>query len=171
MEKNYKKFIYTIDESSLEMIIGKLLEEKKLKLAVAESCTGGLLSHRITNIPGSSKYFVCGVVAYSNAAKNYLIKVPEKLIEKYGAVSKQVAIAMAKGVRVISGADVGLGITGIAGPTGGTATKPVGTVHIALSSKNKVLHRHFQFSGSRQLIKFYSTQQALILLKDYLLSE
>jgi len=167
MENNFHKSIYATEEETIESVIGKILQEKKLTIAVAESCTGGLLANRITNVSGSSSYFECGVVSYSNDSKNYLLKVPEKLIKKYGAVSKQVALAMAKGVRVISGADIGIAITGIAGPTGGTPSKPVGTVHIALSSKNKNIHQSFHFLGNRTLIKHYSTQHAFVLLLKY----
>ncbi len=170
MENNFQKYIYAREEEAIESAIGKILEEKKLRIAVAESCTGGLLANRITNVSGSSNYFECGVVSYSNNSKSYLLKVPEKLIKKHGAVSQQVALAMAKGARVISGADIGIAITGIAGPTGGTPSKPVGTVHIALSSKDKTIHQSFHFLGNRTLIKYYSTQQAFALLRKYLIS-
>ncbi|CUS84398.1 amidohydrolase, PncC family, partial [Candidatus Kryptobacter tengchongensis] len=139
------KYIYGVDDEELEEVVGKLLAQKGLKLAVAESCTGGLIADRITNIPGSSRYFERGIVAYSNEAKIQILGVPEELIKIYGAVSREVAEAMAEGVRKISGADIGISTTGIAGPTGATPTKPVGLVWIGYSDKNETFAKEFRF--------------------------
>ncbi len=125
-------------EESPEARLGPLLRQRKQTLAVAESCTGGLLAHRLTNVPGSSDYFLGGVVAYSNAAKRTILGVDPSLLEREGAVSEAVAKAMASGVRRLFGADIGLAITGIAGPTGGTPEKPVGLVYIALAAEGTV---------------------------------
>ncbi|MCG2817113.1 MAG: competence/damage-inducible protein A, partial [Candidatus Aminicenantes bacterium] len=125
--------VFSTAGESLEEVVGTLLRARKETLAAAESCTGGLLSHRLTNIPGSSDYFLMGVVTYSNSAKISLLDIPDQLIERHGAVSLPVASAMAEGIRKTAGADYGLGITGIAGPGGGTTAKPVGLVCIALA--------------------------------------
>ena len=123
--------------------ISNLLKEKNLTIATAESCTGGLISHSITNISGSSDYFDRGIVSYSNNAKVELLDVSEELLEKYGAVSEQVAKAMAEGVRNKSNVDIGIATTGIAGPTGGTIEKPVGLVYIAVSTADESIVKKF----------------------------
>ncbi|MEX0569021.1 MAG: CinA family protein [Candidatus Njordarchaeota archaeon] len=156
-----------VDEELLNKI-SSILKEKKLKIATAESCTGGLIAHTLTNISGSSDYFDRGIVSYSNRAKKELIDVPEKILEKYGAVSKQVAEAMALGVRKKSKVDIGLSSTGIAGPTGGTKDKPVGLVHIAISTENKTYSKKFLFSGDRLQNKISTCNAALQMLYDYL---
>ena len=142
----------------------KLLLKERLTVAVAESCTGGLASCLLTELPGSSKYFLLGVVAYSNASKNTLLGIPLGVIHKNGAVSGKVADYMAKGIRKLAKADFGIGITGIAGPTGAGANKPIGTVFISISSKNKNSCRKFCFSGSRMQIRKKSALGALQLL-------
>lgn len=147
----------------LKRVHKKLLEKKKT-IAVAESCSGGLLSYLLTDIPGSSKYFLLGVVTYSNNSKEKILNIPAQTIAKYSAVSAQVAVLMAKNVRKKVKSDFGLSITGIAGPTGATAGKPVGTVFICLSDKNKNNCRKFSFRGSRQDIRKKSAQEALRLL-------
>lgn len=152
----------------LESTIAKLLIRRKMTLAVAESCTGGLVSNRLTDIAGSSKYFILGLVAYANRSKISLLGVSEKSIAKHGAVSMEVARQMAEGIRLLASTDIGIGITGIAGPTGGTRTKPVGTVYIALSQAGKDLVRKFRFKGSREEIKFHASQAALELICAYL---
>ena len=129
--------------------ISIILKEKNLKIAVAESCTGGLVSHTFTNLSGSSEYFDRGIVTYSNNAKTELLDVSENILEKYGAVSEQVAKAMAKGIRKKSNVDIGISTTGIAGPTGGTEDKPVGLVYIAISTTNNTIVKKYQFSGDR----------------------
>ncbi|MCM8797432.1 MAG: CinA family protein [Candidatus Omnitrophica bacterium] len=144
-----------------------LIKEGKT-LAVAESCTGGSLSQLLTTYSGSSSYFLLGVVAYSNKAKEKILKIPAQIIIKNGAVSQAVAKRMARAVRKISGADFGIGITGIAGPTGATTDKPLGTVFIAVQTKNKILCRRFNFKGNRSLVRKKSCQEALRLLKIFL---
>ena len=139
--------VFAVDRETLEEIVGRLLKERQATLAVAESCTGGLLAHRMTNIPGSSEYFERGVVVYSNQAKTELLQVPGELIAELGAVSAPVAEKMAEGVRHLSRATLGLAITGIAGPGGGSADKPVGTVFIALSGPDGTASRRYQFWG------------------------
>jgi len=123
-----------LDKDALEIIVGQLLERRGLTLAVAESCTGGLVSHRITDVPGSSAYYQGSVTSYSNEIKERVLHVRRDILERYGAVSEQVAQGMAQGVRDILHADIGLAVTGIAGPDGGTPEKPVGLVYIALAA-------------------------------------
>ncbi|MFQ5899723.1 MAG: nicotinamide-nucleotide amidohydrolase family protein [Candidatus Methylomirabilia bacterium] len=162
---------YGRDHESLEAVIGRLLAEQRRTLAVAESCTGGLLGHRITNVPGSSAYFERGVVVYSNRAKEELLGVPRELLVAHGAVSAEVAEAMARGICRRSGARLGLAITGIAGPEGGTPSKPVGTVYIALATPEGVSGARFHFAGDRESVKWESTQMALDLLRRHLKRE
>jgi len=148
--------------------IHNLLRKKKKSIAVAESCTGGLLSNFLTQIPGSSKYFILGVVVYSNKAKENILKIPANIIAKRGAVSKNVAELLAKSVRLIAKADFGIGITGIAGPGGGSKEKPVGTVFIAIDKKNKKICKKFNFSGSRLAVRKKAVFKSLELLKRML---
>lgn len=162
-------YVYGVDEESLERVVGRLLLSKKATLAIAESCTGGLIANRITNISGSSEYFEQGVVAYSNQAKNEVLKVPQKTIQEHGAVSPQTAKAMAEGVREISGADIGLGATGIAGPTGGTPEKPVGLVYVALAHEGGSFAKRFQFFGDRIANKERTAQAGLNELRLFLI--
>ncbi len=161
--------VFAVDRETLEEIVGRLLMERHATLAVAESCTGGLVSHRMTNIPGSSEYFERGVVVYSNQAKTDLLQVPQSLIAEQGAVSAPVAEKMAEGVRRLSGATLGLGITGIAGPTGGSADKPVGTVFIALAGPDETASRRYQFWGNRDQVKIISAHTALEWVRRYFL--
>ncbi|MCH8207652.1 MAG: competence/damage-inducible protein A [Nitrospinae bacterium] len=158
-------YIYGLDEETLEGNLGQLLREKKLTLAVAESCTGGLIGHRLTNISGSSDYYLEGFVTYSNEAKARRLGVEMKLIEKHGAVSLDVALAMAEGVRKAAGADRGLAVTGIAGPTGGTESKPVGLTFIAVSDKERSQCERFLFPQDRIRNKERAAQAALNLLR------
>lgn len=169
IREKVEKYIYGVDDEELEMVIGRLLVEKGLKIAVAESCTGGLIADRITNVPGSSKYFERGIVAYSNEAKIQILGVSEELIKNYGAVSREVAEAMAEGVRKISGADIGISTTGIAGPTGATPTKPVGLVWIGYSDKNETFAKEFRFGDDRLENKQRASQMALEILRRKLL--
>ena len=148
--------------------IHNLLIKGRKTLAIAESCTGGLVSSLITQNPGSSRYFILGVVVYSNKAKETILKIPQSVIARYGAVSKNVASLMAKSVRKIAKTDFGIGITGIAGPTGGTQKKPVGTVFIAVDSKNKGLSKKFLFKGNRNTIRKKAALKSLELLKEAL---
>ena len=164
------KLIYGADEETLEQAGGNLLRKKKLTLAAAESCTGGLIQHRITEVPGSSDYFAGGVVVYSNDLKESFLGVPPELLKKYGAVSPQVAAAMASGIRRATGSDLGISITGIAGPTGGTKRKPVGLVYIALSTPRGTRTIRHQFSGTRSVVKFKASQAALNRVRLHLLA-
>lgn len=161
--------VYTTKGEELEEVVGKYLKKKHQTLAVAESCTGGYLGHRITNVPGSSNYFLHGVLAYNNKAKTDLLGVSPNNIEKFGAVSPQVAKEMAAGIRERAVADYGLSITGIAGPSGGTKDKPVGLVYTALASEKEVFIKKNLFLGNRNAVKFQSSQKALDMLRRYLL--
>lgn len=163
------KFIYGKEEDKLEDIAAKLLIDRGLKLSVAESCTGGLISHRLTNFSGSSKFFERGIVAYSNAAKVELLHVDEDTIAKYGSVSLEVARQMAEGVKSVSGTDVGLSVTGIMGPTGATPTKPIGLVYIGICDEKICTAKEFRFGDDRLLNKDRTSQAALEMLRRYLL--
>ena len=155
---------------SLEHVVGKLLTNQQKTLATAESCTGGLLAERLTRIPGSSAYFLGGLVTYSYGSKTDLLGIPKATIEKQGAVSEAVANAMAESVRSLYGSDYGIGITGIAGPSGGTETKPLGTVHITLigPEDENIEHQHKHFPGDRDRVRLQSTQWALNMLRQRL---
>jgi nicotinamide-nucleotide amidase len=161
--------IYAEDLETMESVVGKLLRQRNRKVAVAESCTGGLLAERITNIPGSSAYFDYGLVTYSNEAKITQLNVPEKLLDLHGAVSEPVARAMAEKIRTLAKADYGLSITGIAGPDGGTKEKPVGLVYVGLSDQTEAIVKEYRFIGSRARIRFSSTHAALNMLRLKLL--
>jgi len=154
----------------IEKSIGKLLIEKKLTVSVAESCTGGLLSSRLTDISGSSAYIKLNFVTYSNEAKTKMLGVPEEILKTYGAVSEQTAAAMAEGARKIAETDIGLGITGIAGPTGATSTKPVGLVFIGISNGEKTeVHKiNANPEWTRKEIKLFASEQALKFLKLFI---
>jgi nicotinamide-nucleotide amidase len=157
--------IYSADGQSLEAVVGDALRLKDFTIAAAESCTGGLLMSRLTDVPGSSRYVDRGVVCYSNRAKVELLGIPEGLLTEHGAVSEPVALAMADAIRVQAAASVGVGITGIAGPDGGTPEKPVGTVAIAVVAGQQTRVRTFQFVGGREQVKFQATQAALDMLR------
>ncbi len=154
----------------LEAEVGELLRAKGLTLAVAESCTGGLLAHLITNVPGSSEYFRGGVVAYSNQAKEQLLGVRRETLEREGAVSAATAQEMARGVRERFGSDLALAITGIAGPGGGTPEKPVGLVYIALATADSVHVERHLWEGDRLRNKLRSARRALELLHEHLIA-
>jgi competence/damage-inducible protein CinA-like protein len=155
-------------EITLEELVGRLLKERGLTLAVAESCTGGLIGHRLTNVAGSSDYFLGGVVSYSNAAKQDLLRVPADVLAQKGAVSAETAQAMAQGVRDTCRAAVGLAVTGIAGPSGGSPAKPVGTVYIGLATPAGEDVWHYQFYGNRSQIKTLTAETALDRLRRML---
>jgi nicotinamide-nucleotide amidase len=157
--------VFSTDGRSMEEVVGALLLERGLTIAAAESCTGGLLMSRLTDVPGSSAYVQAGVVVYSNAAKTSLAGVPPDLIARHGAVSEPVAVALADGIRQRTGSDIALGITGIAGPGGGSDQKPVGTVVIALSGIGPTRVRTFTYHGSRSMVKFWSAQGALDMVR------
>jgi PncC family amidohydrolase len=155
-------------EKATEVIAGEMLREIGLKLATAESSTGGLIGHKITNVPGSSDYYKGGVISYANFAKVKLLEVSNKTLEKYGAVSRETALEMAKGVSRVLGADIGLAVSGLAGPGGALPGKPIGTVWIALNAHNLEQAWLYHFQGSRLEIKEQASDQALSLLCEYL---
>ena len=157
-----------LDSEELLEKISTILKEKNLRIGTAESCTGGLISHFFTNISGSSDYFDRGIVSYSNQAKTELLGVSEDILNRYGAVSEQVAKGMAEGVRKRSSVDIGIATTGIAGPTGGTKEKPVGLVYIAISTIDTTQVKKFQFSGTRLENKDSTLNATLRMLLDLL---
>lgn len=163
-----KEHIFGCDDQTLEGAVGRLLLKKKVTIATAESCTGGLISNRLTNVSGSSGYFMMGTVTYSNASKAATLDVPKSLIDKYGAISSQVALKMAKGIKRLASSNIGLSTTGIAGPGGGTKTKPVGLVYIAFVTGKKALVREFRFRGTREEIKFQASQAALDIIRVHI---
>jgi len=163
-------WLFAEGPDSMEEVVGRSLAGQHRTVAVAESCTGGLIGHRLTQVPGSSAYVDRGVICYSNRAKSELLGVPSGLIERYGAVSAEVAAAMSRGMRERSGVSVALSVTGIAGPGGGTAAKPVGLVYVALNAENGAsLTKEYRFHGDRNVIKQRSSQAALDLLRRWLL--
>jgi nicotinamide-nucleotide amidase len=165
MEEALEDWLYSSTGESLEQIVLYYLGLRQATLAVAESCTGGMIAERITRVPGSSRSFLGGAIAYSNKMKTVLVGIPPDMIIDYGAVSREVAEALAYGIRRHTGATLGLGVTGIAGPTGGTELKPVGFVHIALSDAQKTDSIERTFRGDRQRIREWTTQQALDLIR------
>ncbi|MBM7623250.1 competence/damage-inducible protein A [Sporohalobacter salinus] len=160
--------IFGVDNEIMEQVVGDKLKEESLTLAVAESCTGGLIGHRITNVSGSSDYFKQGVVVYSNQAKKDLVQVKKETLSKYGAVSTETACEMAQGVKELANTDLGIAVTGIAGPTGGSEEKPVGLVYMGLATDEQVKGFKFKFHGSRKQIKYLTSQYALDNLRKYL---
>ncbi|MGL1932078.1 MAG: CinA family nicotinamide mononucleotide deamidase-related protein [Desulfotalea sp.] len=163
--------VYGYDRDSMERIVGRKLANLKMKLAVAESCTGGLVSQLITDIPGSSDYFLGGVVSYDNSLKTSILGVSEDLIKEHGVVSRQVAKSMAVGIVEKTGADVGLAVTGIAGPGGGSDAKPVGTVYIGVSTPQGDWASKFNFDGDRKQIREQAAQNGLDILRRYLIQD
>jgi len=172
LEKNIlerlKENVFSTSGEELEEVVGNLLRLNKKTLAVAESCTGGLIGHRLTDVPGSSDYFLQGVVAYSNHAKINALGVSPALIEKHGAVSSQVAEVMSQGIREKAQSSLGIGVTGIAGPSGGTPEKPVGLVYIALAWDKGSESIKNLFLGNRDKIKYQSSQKALDMVRRHL---
>jgi len=153
----------------MEEVVGELLTERRLTLAVSESCTGGLIGHRLTNIPGSSRYFLGDLVTYSNELKHDLLGVREATLKEHGAVSEQCVLEMAAGARERSRADVAIATSGVAGPDGGTAENPVGTVCLALVAKGIAVSRRYQMRGTRDWIKLLTSQVALDWLRRFAL--
>jgi nicotinamide-nucleotide amidase len=164
------EYIYGTEQEELEAVVGRLLTERSLTIAVAESCTGGLITDRLTDVPGSSRYFERGLITYSNASKTDLLGVPGHLIDTRGAVSEEVARAMASGVRTAAHTDIGLATTGIAGPTGGSPEKPVGLVWIGYAGADGAEAIHLNFGGTRRLIKERASQAALDLVRRKVLT-
>src|SRR5215471_969058 len=161
--------IFSRDGSSLEEVVARLLTMNNATISAAESCTGGLLAQRLTSIAGSSHYFLGGVVCYSNEMKTAWADVPKELIEAKGAVSAEVAVALAEGIRRRVGSTLGVGITGIAGPGGGSEEKPVGTVHIAVASGGETKARAARFMGDREMIRMQASQMALDMVRVHYL--
>lgn len=161
--------IFTVNGESMEEVVARELTLNQATIATAESCTGGLLAERLTRIPGSSTYFLGGVVSYSNALKSAWLDVPSEIIESRGAVSAEVAMALAAGIRRRTGAMLGIGITGIAGPGGGSPEKPVGTVHVALAGPAGNKERGLFFPGDRERIRWMAAQAALDLVRRHFL--
>jgi len=169
LQKRLGDNIFSSSGEELEEVVGSLLRQAQKTLSIAESCTGGLLGHRITNVSGSSDYFQQGVLTYSNDSKVQQLNIPYDLILQHGAVSHEVAKAMAIGIRKISGSDIALSITGIAGPNGGSPEKPVGLVYVGLSWEGDVEVAKNIFLGNREIIKTQSSQKALDMLRRHLL--
>ena len=161
--------VFSTDGRPMEQIVGALLRERGLTIAAAESCTGGLMMARLTEVPGSSAYVAGGVVSYSNEVKTNVLGVPHEMLREYGAVSEPVAVAMAEGVKALTGAHVAIGITGIAGPDGGSPEKPVGTVAIAMiGADGAATVRTLRLPGAREQIRFHATQTALDMVRRHL---
>jgi nicotinamide-nucleotide amidase len=168
IKEKLRNYLITEEDITFEEYIVKELKAKKLTLSVAESCTGGGLGNRITNIPGSSEIFLGGVIAYSNDIKMKLLKVNENTLIKYGAVSKETAKEMAQGIRELTGADIGIGVTGIAGPDGAAPKKPVGLVFMHLNTADFDIGLYQIFPGDRQMVKTRTINYSLNLVKEYL---
>jgi nicotinamide-nucleotide amidase len=171
IKKRLDEHIFAYDQDTLAGVVAAMLTGRKKTLALAESCTGGLISDRLTDVPGSSTFFERGLVAYSNISKEELLGVPAEVIREHGAVSRETAILMAEGARRLGNTDIGLAVTGIAGPSGGTEEKPVGTVYIALADGKMTYCRHFSFPWERRRVKVIASQWALIMLKRFLTGE
>ena len=161
-------YIFASDDKTMEAIVGDLLKERKMTISVAESCTGGLIGHRLTSIPGSSLYFERGIIVYSNRSKVEMLGVNKQTIDSYGAVSDQTVREMAEGIKKTAKTDMGLAVTGIAGPSGGAEDKPVGTVFIGLSVDGKILSGQYCFSGERDKVKLTTSEMALDWVRRYL---
>ncbi len=171
LRRKLGSYLYGTGEQTLEEVVGSLLVLNRKTLAVAESCTGGLICHRLTNVEGSSRYFERGIISYSNEAKMSLLDVSPEIIREKGPVSAEAAIAMAEGVRWISQTSLGLATTGIAGPSGGTPEKPVGLVYIALAAEGReTKSERFYFSGDRNFIKLRASQMGLDMIRRHLTS-
>lgn len=172
IKSRLSEYIFSTGGETLEEVVGKLLRESGKTLATAESCTGGLIAHRVTNVPGSSDYFLEGIVSYSNEAKEKVLGVPLDMIEAQGAVSAPVVEAMARGVRNLAGSDIGVAVSGIAGPGGGSAEKPVGTVFIGVDNgeQGSPFSEKFRFYGTREDIKLISSEKALQIIMKILLN-
>lgn len=161
--------VYATGEASMEKIVGMLLSLNKKTIAVAESITGGLIAKKLTDIPGSSNYFLSGMITYSNESKIRDLKIPKELIKENGAVSEKICKAMALAIRKISSADIGLATTGIAGPSGGTKDKPVGLSFIGIADKKNCKVEKFSFSGTREVIRLKTALTALDMVRKYLI--
>jgi nicotinamide-nucleotide amidase len=169
LEDEFDDTVFSAQGESLEEIVSYYMQMRNAKLAVAESCTGGMIAERITSVPGSSRWFLGGAVVYSNDLKTLFADVPPLMIEAHGAVSKEVAVALAENIRELCGADIGVGVTGIAGPGGGTEEKPVGLVYVAVTNghKHEVVQR--RFFGDRERVRRWTSQLALDLVRRMLM--
>jgi len=161
-------YVFASGDKTMEAVVGELLTGRKMTISVAESCTGGLIGHRLTSVPGSSLYFERGIIVYSNKSKVEILDVKEQTIDSYGAVSDQAAREMAEGIKKTAKTDMGLAVTGIAGPSGGTEDKPVGTVFIGLSVDAKIFSGRYRFSGERDKVKLATSEMALDWVRRYL---
>lgn len=169
VEERLKEYVFGYGDERIEEVTGRLLASSHLTLATAESCTGGLISAKLTSLAGSSVFYKGGIVAYSNEVKENLLGVPGEVLARYGAVSRETALAMAEGVRSITGTDLGLAVTGIAGPSGGTPEKPVGLVYISLATADGQFCQRYIFPGNRQAVRQGVSNAALDLVRRYLL--
>jgi nicotinamide-nucleotide amidase len=172
MEKEIRNlvgsYVFATGSQRIEDVLGEMLRERGQCISVAESCTGGLIGNMLTNSPGSSTYFLGGVVVYSNQAKVDLLDVSQQTLEKFGAVSEQTVREMAQGVKKRLQTDIGLSVSGIAGPDGGTKEKPVGTVHIGLAVEKEIFSGKYRFWGTREQIKLNTSMMALDWVRRYL---
>lgn len=168
MEKEWGRFCYSTQAEPVEEIVGKYLLLSGYTIAVAESCTGGRIASRLTSVPGSSRYFDSACVCYSNRSKVRQLSIPMSLIEEKGAVSREVASAMAEGVRIGAKSDFGLAVTGIAGPEGGSEEKPLGLVYVAVSDENHTRSSEYRFGGDRDAVQSAAAQTALEILRHTL---
>ena len=169
IDHELEEHIFARSEQSLEEVVGMFLVMKNATIATAESCTGGLISERLTDVPGSSRYFMSGVVCYSNESKMELAGIPPLLLEMQGAVSAEVARGLAEGIRTRAGTTIGVGVTGVAGPGGGSAEKPVGTVHVAVASPSGTQERKLSLPGDRKRIRWWASQIALDMVRRELM--
>ncbi len=163
--------VFGTGNEKMEGVAGRILSDREISLSVAESCTGGLICHWLTNVPGSSEYFKQGIIAYSNSAKTSLLNLPGEILKKFGAVSPETAEEMAKRVKETGGTDIGIAVTGIAGPGGGTREKPVGLVYTGFSSSAKIVSEEHHFGGGRELIKIQAAQASLDLLRRNIIKQ
>lgn len=168
IEDELGEHVFATDLREMEEVVGLYLIMKRATISVAESCTGGLVAERLTRVPGSSRYFSTGLVTYSNASKVDLVGIPPLLVQMGGAVSREVAVNLAESVRRREGTTIGVGVTGVAGPDGGSEDKPVGTVHIAVAGPDSTEHREFLFPGSRERVRWQSSQAALDMVRRLL---
>jgi nicotinamide-nucleotide amidase len=169
IDQELDEHIFARSEQQLEEVVGMFLVMKNATISTAESCTGGLIAERLTSVSGSSRYFLSGVICYSNESKMELAGIPPLLLEMQGAVSAEVARGLAEGIRQRAGTTIGVGITGIAGPSGGTAEKPVGTVHIAVAMPSKTEHRQYLYPGDRERVRWQASQAALDMVRRELM--
>lgn len=168
IEDELGEHVFATDLREMEEVVGLYLIMKSATISIAESCTGGLVAERLTRVPGSSRYFTTGLVTYSNASKVDLVGIPPLLVQMGGAVSREVAVNLAESVRRREGTTIGVGVTGVAGPDGGSEDKPVGTVHIAVAGPDSTEHREFLFPGSRERVRWQSSQAALDMVRRLL---